>query len=68
MLSAWRPTEHRNWRMWKWQVMGHFTVRSYYAFLVNRGISLPVKHLWTVKAPLKVQIFMWLLIKVDLIL
>ncbi|WVZ63094.1 LOW QUALITY PROTEIN: hypothetical protein U9M48_012759 [Paspalum notatum var. saurae] len=49
----------------KWNVskQGQFTVNSMYEHLMNQ-IALPLnKHLWKLKLPLKIKIFLWFLFK-----
>ena len=49
---------------WTLQNSGVFTVSTCYKFLSSRGVSSPRSHIiWNSIAPLKVKIFMWLLLE-----
>ena len=63
IVGSHRLTDHRDEKIWRWDSEGHFTVKSYYTFLINRGIVFAHKHMWNIKAPLKVKILMWVMLK-----
>ena len=50
-VNQWTVTDEKDvrvWRwgrVWRWESKGQFSVRSYYAFLINRGISFNAKHI-----------------------
>ncbi len=49
---------------WRWASSGTFTVRSFYNFLQDSGVSdRRFVQLWQIKAPLKVKIFCWLVLR-----
>ncbi|KAI4984547.1 hypothetical protein ZWY2020_017177 [Hordeum vulgare] len=44
---------------WKLTTSGSFTVKSMYTNLINAGILPTSPHIWKIKIPLKIKIFMW---------
>lgn len=51
--------------VWRWERKGDFSVKSTYRFLIDRGLRLTHKKLnWETKCPLKVHIFMWLVLMI----
>ncbi len=50
--------------MWRWDNSGRFSVKSLYNFLKDGGVvDRRWTQLWTIPTPLKVKIFVWLLIR-----
>ncbi len=48
---------------WRWDTSGRFSVKSLYCFLQNGGVAdRRFVHLWKIRAPLKVKIFVWLVL------
>ncbi len=46
---------------WRWTKGGRFSANSAYRFLAfDGGFDCRVRHLWSIKAPLKIKIFLWL--------
>ncbi len=46
---------------WRWTIGGRFSANSAYRFLAfDRGFDCRVRHLWGIKAPLKIKNFLWL--------
>ena len=39
--------------------LGHFSVRSMYAYMTNQGTLFTNKFIWKLKLPLKIKIFLW---------
>ena len=58
-----RPPNQKDLRIWRWEGKGLFTAKSYYSLLINRDMVYPFYHLWSLNAPLKVKILMWLVLK-----
>lgn len=48
---------------WNLTKHGNFTVKSFYKALSLQNFVFPYKKLWQIKVPLKVRIFIWLVIK-----
>ncbi len=47
--------------VWRWDKDGRFSVRSAYNFIVFDGVDdNTVRHLWRIKIPPKVKLFLWL--------
>uniref|UniRef100_A0A453PGZ4 Reverse transcriptase zinc-binding domain-containing protein n=1 Tax=Aegilops tauschii subsp. strangulata TaxID=200361 RepID=A0A453PGZ4_AEGTS len=44
---------------WKLTRSGHFTVKSMYIDVINSSVIPNSKHVWKVKVPLKIKVFMW---------
>ncbi|KAE8786750.1 hypothetical protein D1007_39331 [Hordeum vulgare] len=44
---------------WKLTTSGRFLVKSMYAHLINIGPVPTSSHIWKIKVPLKIKIFMW---------
>ena len=44
---------------WKLTTNGRFTVKSFYMDLINSGPLSRSVHIWKVKIPLRIKIFMW---------
>ena len=44
---------------WKLTTNGRFTVKSFYMDLINSGPLSRSLHIWKVKIPLRIKIFMW---------
>uniref|UniRef100_A0A453PKF1 Reverse transcriptase zinc-binding domain-containing protein n=1 Tax=Aegilops tauschii subsp. strangulata TaxID=200361 RepID=A0A453PKF1_AEGTS len=44
---------------WKLACSGVFTVKSFYMDLINSGPIPRSIHIWKVKVPLRIKIFMW---------
>ena len=44
---------------WKLATNGMFTVKSFYMDLINSGPISKSLHIWKVKVPLRIKIFMW---------
>ena len=42
---------------------GVFSVKSLYAFLIAKKVSFPYRKLWSLKLPLRIKVFCWILIK-----
>jgi hypothetical protein len=42
---------------------GTFSVKSMYSFLVAKKVIFPYKVMWTLKLPLRIKVFCWLVIK-----
>ncbi len=46
---------------WRWSRIGNFTPRNAYLWLASDGVlDCRIKHLWAIRAPNKVKIFLWL--------
>jgi hypothetical protein len=48
--------------VWRWTKDGVFTVRSLYKQLCSNGIDRSFKHVWKAKIPLKIKLWLWLLL------
>ena len=44
---------------WKLAKNGEFLVKSMYLDIINAGVIPSSKHVWKVKVPLKIKVFMW---------
>ena len=44
---------------WKLTRSGEFTVKSMYIDVINSSAIPSSKHVWKVKVPLKIKVFMW---------
>ena len=44
---------------WKLTKSGEFTVKSMYIDVINSSVIPSSKHVWKVKVPLKIKVFMW---------
>ena len=44
---------------WKLTRNGQFTVKSMYIDVINSTVIPSTKHVWKVKVPLKIKVFMW---------
>uniref|UniRef100_A0A452YEE1 Reverse transcriptase zinc-binding domain-containing protein n=1 Tax=Aegilops tauschii subsp. strangulata TaxID=200361 RepID=A0A452YEE1_AEGTS len=44
---------------WKLTKNGEFSVKSMYLDVINSSIVPRSKHVWKVKVPLKIKVFMW---------
>ena len=44
---------------WKLTRSGQFTVKSMYIDVINSSVIRSSKHVWKVKVPLKIKVFMW---------
>lgn len=50
-------------KKWRWTPSGDFSCASPYRMMHNGGIlSLTQKHLWKIKVPQKVRVFVWLML------
>jgi hypothetical protein len=47
--------------LWSLTPSGEFSVKSYYADLLNGHTIFLQKFIWKLKVPLKIKIFMWFL-------
>ena len=63
MIGDYSVSNQKDERIWRWESKGKFTVKSYYAFLINRRINFAHKHIWLVSVLLKVRILMWIILK-----
>ncbi len=46
---------------WRWNFKGNFSTGSAYLFLVHDGVDdRRIRHLWNIKIPLRIKIFLWL--------
>ena len=70
--ERWNAWMHLVWRLievqlsdqpdsiqWKLTSNGRFTVKSFYMDLINSGPLSRSLHIWKVKIPLRIKIFMW---------
>jgi hypothetical protein len=48
---------------WLLTKSGTFSVKSMYSFLVAKKVNFPYKSMWTLKLPLRIKVFCWLVIK-----
>ena len=44
---------------WKLANNGEFSVKSMYLDIINTSVIPNSKHVWKVKVPLKIKVFMW---------
>ena len=44
---------------WKLTKNGEFLVKSMYFDIINASVIPSSKHVWKVKVPLKIKVFMW---------
>ncbi len=64
LLAAKRPSRGKDVILWRWAQSELFTVKTAYLFLQNGGVNVFFfDRLWSLKAPLKVKIFIWLVLK-----
>lgn len=63
MLTCCALFDERDLAKWVWEKSGIFSVKSMYAHMFCNDIHNPNHKLWKSKAPLKVKIFMWLLLQ-----
>lgn len=55
--------ERVDYRIWRWDYNGSFTVKSFYTFFNDGGIRSSLnKSLWKEDCPLKIKIFNWLVL------
>jgi hypothetical protein len=47
--------------VWDWTKSVQFTVKSVYKDLSSAGIDRYFKHLWKIKIPLKIKVWLWLI-------
>ncbi len=61
LISAVRRSNEPDRIFWRWDNSGLFTVGSAYRFLYFDGLDdRRVKHLWTIKTPPRIKLFLWL--------
>jgi hypothetical protein len=48
---------------WLLTKSGVFSVKSMYSFLIAKNANFPCKVLWTLKLPLRIKVFCWLVIR-----
>jgi len=46
--------------VWTWEKSGNFSVKSFYYSLCRDQTTMPNKHIWKARVPLKIKVFMWL--------
>ena len=56
-----RLTEERGRCKWLLENSGNFNIKSMYNDLENNQVMCPLKKLWFIKVPVKINVFMWLL-------
>ncbi|SPT17260.1 unnamed protein product [Triticum aestivum] len=52
-------SQHPDELRWKLTKSGVFTVKSMYIDVINSSSIPTSKHVWAVKVPLKIKVFMW---------
>jgi hypothetical protein len=62
MVDGIQLTEEKERVKWKIGISGQFRVKDFYLQMRAEG-SFPQKFLWKTKIPMKVRIFLWLIIK-----
>ncbi len=63
-ISGIRPSNTRDTISWRWTQSELFSMKSLYSFLQDSGIRHNgFRELWGIKIPLKVKIFVWLVLK-----
>lgn len=64
LISGWSLDTRQDGIKWRWSSSELFSVKSAYQFLGDGGVIVKCFHrLWTIRTPLKVKIFTWLLLK-----
>ncbi len=61
LASLFQPNASPDAPVWRWDPRSNFSPGSAYRFLVFDGVvDIGVKHLWNIRIPLKVKVFLWL--------
>uniref|UniRef100_A0A452XFK8 Reverse transcriptase zinc-binding domain-containing protein n=1 Tax=Aegilops tauschii subsp. strangulata TaxID=200361 RepID=A0A452XFK8_AEGTS len=54
-----QPSQQPDELRWKLTRSGIFSVKSMYVDVINSSLIPSSKHVWAVKVPLKIKVFMW---------
>lgn len=55
--------EQKDKIFWRSTANGHFSMKSFYLLLKTQAIGFPHKFLWKTRLPLKIKVFIWLVVK-----
>ncbi|XP_020110397.1 uncharacterized protein LOC109725566 [Ananas comosus] len=64
LLRGHRPSDRSDSIRWRWTSDQLFTVKSLYQLITDAGLRVSMnQHIWNLKIPVKIKVFIWLLLR-----